>query len=151
MADGLYQNYINNMQGSGTHTRVDLNGNVAIMCVLFDHATAAPNLATNVDEADLGTAGAGNDYLKADAVCASVTAGSAGPAYGSFDHTTVTWTSVAADTFESLVYLDQTSATAATNPLIVNIDSATGLPLTTNGANVTFEPHASGVFQQTTA
>jgi hypothetical protein len=149
MADGLYENHINNSQGNGTHTHVVLHGHTALMVVLLDEAGGAPNLTTHIDEADLGTAGAGNDYLKADAVCASVTAGAGGPAYGSLDHTTVTWTSVAADTFESLVYLDQTSAVAATNPLICNIDTATGLPLTTNGANVTWEPNASGVFQQT--
>ena len=148
MADELYENWINNIQGNGTHTNVALHGHTAIFVVLLDEAGGAPNTTTWVDEADMGTEGAGNDYLDADAACTSVVAGAGGPAYGSFNHALVTWTSVAADTFESLQYYDNTSATAATNPLIVNIDSAAALPLTTNGANVTWDPHANGVFQQ---
>ena len=54
--------------------------------------------------------------------------------------------------FEDIDYYDDTTASNATAPLIVNIDTASGgvaLPVTSNGGDITFDPAAGGVFQQT--
>ena len=154
MPNGLYQNWINNILGNGTHTNVALHGHTAIIVTLVDETTSGiPNLATDVAESDLGIES--TDYEDADAACTSVVAGNTtigATTYGGFDHALVTWTTPPADTYESLTYYDNTSATNTTNPLICNIDSATGLsPITTNGGNVTWDPHADGVFQLLTA
>ena len=147
MANGIYQNYINNMQGAGTHTRVDLDGHAVLRIFLREEGTSgAPDLATEIDAADVSSGSVEND-----AALTSVTAGANGPAYGSFDHAIATWTAPASDTYESFDYFDDTSASDATAPLICNIDTATGLPVTTTGGDVTFNPHADGVFQQTTS
>lgn len=154
MANALYENWINNILGNGTHTNVALHGHAALKCVLVEETgSGVPNLTTDQDEADLGTLA--TDYIDPDAVCGSVVAGNTtigATTYGGFDHTIVTWTAVAASvTYESISYYDDTSTVNTTNPLICNIDTATGLsPVTSNGGDITWNPHADGVFQLTT-
>lgn len=149
MANALYENYINLMQGNGTHTRNDLHGNALLRIFLREEGTSgAPNTATDIDAADVS-----GGAVESDGALTNVVAGAGGPAYGSFDHDAVTWSSVAAETYESLDYFDDTSASDATAPLICNIDTATGLspgsPVTANGGDITWTPNAAGVFQQT--
>ena len=148
MANALYENYINNLQGNGTHTRNDLHGNAVIRIFLREEGVSgAPNTATDIDAADVS-----GSAIENDGALTSVVAGAGGPAYGSLDHAIATWTAVAGTvTYESLDYFDDTSASDATSPLICNIDTDAGtlLPITSNGGDVTFNPAAGGVFQQT--
>lgn len=64
---------------------------------------------------------------------------------GVFDAADHTQTSVAAGTYEYLVIYKDTGS-SATSPLICIFDTATGLPLTASGGDVTVTWNASGIF-----
>lgn len=55
---------------------------------------------------------------------------------GVFDAANITYSSVSGDVSEALVIYKDTG-TASTSPLIAYIDSATGLPVTPNGGDIT--------------
>ena len=100
-----------------------------IKLVFIDHAddTPVPSTDDNLDDltAPARVATSGNFGSK------TTTAGVA-------DAADVTVTSVTGDPFESVViYKD--SGTEATSTLLVFIDTATGLPLTPDGGNVTVQ------------
>lgn len=66
---------------------------------------------------------------------------------GTFDFDDFTWTAVATgDIAEAVFFYDDTPATEATKPLICIDDSATNLPVTTNGGNIQYQVNASGLF-----
>jgi hypothetical protein len=99
-----------------------------IRIILIDEADTTINLATNEDLADreaasrvaITTGGMGSK---------TVTAGVA-------DAANETWTAVSGDISESIdIY--QHTGTESTSRLICNIDSATGLPVTPNGGDIT--------------
>jgi hypothetical protein len=58
---------------------------------------------------------------------------------GVFDAADVTLVAVTGDPFESIVIYDNTPATEATKDLIAFIDTATGLPTTPNGGDITVQ------------
>lgn len=139
MADAFYDEGRNGMLGGGVHAQPDLNTN-DIRVGLRDEGTTAINLTTQVDVADVRSALVGSDTA-----LASLTVGSAG--VGAFDHADETYSSLSGATVESLDYFDYQTAVDATSPLICNLDSWTGLPLTPNGGDVILAPAAGGVFQ----
>lgn len=98
-----------------------------IKLVFVDHADDTPVVATDEDLADIDAAArvgtSGNFASK------TTTGGVA-------DAADVTVSTVSGDQFESVViYYD--TGTAATSLLIAYIDSATGLPMTPNGGDIT--------------
>lgn len=64
---------------------------------------------------------------------------------GTFDAADITFSSVTGDVSEALVIYKDTGS-AATSPLIAYIDTATGLPVTPNGGDITVTWNASGIF-----
>lgn len=97
-----------------------------IKCVLMDHGVDTPVLATDEDLADISTG----------VVATSPNFASKTSTNGVADAADVTLTTVSGATVESIViYYD--SGTPATSWLIAMIDTATGLPLTPNGGDVT--------------
>ena len=74
--------------------------------------------------------------IPADDRIATATLGSKTSALGVADAADTAFTSVTGDTVEAIVLYKDTED-AATSPLIAYIDTATGLPLTPNGGNVT--------------
>lgn len=58
---------------------------------------------------------------------------------GVFDAADLTIATVTGDQFESLVIFNDTPGTEATKDLIAFIDTATGLPCTPNGADITIQ------------
>lgn len=140
MADAFYQVFRNAILGQVVHSLPDLNTD-DVRIVLYDEGTDALNLADE-DLADI-TAGA---RIAVSAAVGSPTVGTV--AVGTFDHANVTFTAVSGASVESLTYYKHTG-TDSTSPLICNIDSATGLPVTPNGGDITWAPHANGVFQIT--
>jgi len=137
MADATYDEGRNTFLGGWTHSAVDLN-NDTIKELLRDEGTTALNLSTQVDLADISAAGVGTDQTVAGATVGSV-------GVGVFDHTITTWSAVSGASVESIdVY--KSSGVATTSPLIWNIDSATGLPVTPNGGDITFDPAAGGLY-----
>lgn len=141
MADAFYEEFRNGMFGGGTHAQPDLT-TAAIKVMLRDEGALALNLATQIDYADVVAGIVGTSQ-----VCGSPTVGSA--AVGAFDHADLTWTAVTGASVESLDYYDFATTVNATSPMICNIDSATGLPVTPNGGNITWAPAVGGVFQIT--
>ena len=140
MADAWYDDARNNLLGNGTHGNTDFDTDT-IKVMLRDEGTTALNLTTQIDLADVSAARIGTDQT-----CTSATVGTAGT--GAFDHALLTWTGVTGASVESLDYYED-SGVAGTSPLLMNIDSATGLPVTPNGGDITFDPSASGVVQIT--
>lgn len=145
MADAFYDNFRNLLVSAGNdgvHGAIDLgSGGNDIRVILRDEGADALNLADQ-DLADI-TAGA---RIAVSGAVANQTVGSA--ATGAFDHDNVTFSSVTGASVESLDYYKHTG-TESTSPTICNIDSATGLPVTPNGGNITWTPAAGGVFQIT--
>jgi hypothetical protein len=138
MADAFYDEGRNGMLGGGVHAQPDLDTN-DIRVGLRDEGVTAINLATQIDLADVTSAHVGTDTA-----LAGLTVGTAG--VGAFDHSDETYPNLSGATVESLDYYDFQTAVDATSPLIVNIDSWTGLPLTPNGGDVILAPHVNGVF-----
>lgn len=135
MADALYNDQRNSMFGAWTISFADLNTDT-IKALMRDEGTTAVSLAhTNLSQ--ISTAGVGTDQT-----IASPTIGVVG--VGVFDHAIITWSALSGASVESLDYYKD-SGVAATSPLIVNIDSATGLPLTPNTGDVTFDPDPTGL------
>ena len=141
MADAFYEEFRNGMFGGGVHAQPDLTTN-DIRVALRDEGASALNLATQIDLADISAG-----HVATSGVLASKTVGTAG--VGAFDHDDVTFSAVSGASCESLDYYDFQTATASTSPNICNLDSATGLPVTPNGGDITWSPAAGGVFQIT--
>ena len=64
---------------------------------------------------------------------------------GVFDAADITFSAVTGATAEAIVIFKDTGNTA-TDALIAYIDSATGLPVTPNGGDISVAWHASGIF-----
>ena len=139
MADAVYDDARNNILGNGTHGQTDWDTD-NMRAILYDEGADALNLA-DVDLADILTAARIGETANL-----TTTVGSA--ATGAWDHTDETIATVTGATVESIVYFEETG-TDSTSPLLLNIDSWTGLPLTPNGGDVTLQPAAGGVFQIT--
>jgi hypothetical protein len=140
MANAFYDQYRNSLFGLHVHSFADLDAD-DIRVVLYDEGDDALNLADQ-DLADIAAGG----RTAVSGTLDSPTIGSV--AIGTYDHADEVVASVSGDTVESLTYYKHTG-TESTSPLLWNIDTWTGLPLTPNGGNVTLAPHANGVVQQT--
>lgn len=138
MSDQFYDEFRNAIQGAPTHSVPDLNTD-NIRVGLRDEGTVALNVSTQVDLADIVSA-----IVAESGNFASATVGSV--AVGVFDHEDITFSSVSGASCESLDYWKETG-TDSTSPLLANIDSATGLPVTPNGGDINWTPHTSGVWQ----
>lgn len=68
-------------------------------------------------------------------------------AAGVFDGDNLTYTSVTGDPCEALIIYRHNSGANSTWRLVVFIDTATGLPVTPNGGNITVTWNASGIFK----
>lgn len=128
------------MLGAPTHSVVDLNTDT-VKVALRDEGAVALDLTTHVDLADVSAGHVGTAQTVTSPTVGTVAA-------GVFDHADVTYTAVTGASCESLDYYKD-SGVAGTSPLIMNIDSATGLPVTPNGGDITWTPSASGVVQIT--
>ena len=140
MADAFYDQYRNSIFGLQVHTFADLDTD-NIKLILYDEGADALDL-TDQDLTDI-LAGA---RIDTSANVAGATVGTA--AVGAFDHTNETFVGVTGLQFESLTYYKDSGA-EATSPLLANIDSATGLPMTPSGSDIIWQPAGGGVWQIT--
>lgn len=104
-----------------------------------------------VDTADYTVDLANHDFLDdvpAAARVASATLTLSDPAAGVCDAGDVTFSAVTGDPCEALIIYKDTG-TEATSPLLAYIDTATGLPVTPNGGNitVTWDSGANKIFK----
>ena len=95
--------------------------------ILIDEADYTPNLTTD-DFLDDIAAGAREEVSGA--------MGSKTKALGTADAADVTWSAAAGDPCEAIVIYQHTG-TDSTSAVVANIDTATGLPVTLNGGDVT--------------
>ncbi len=140
MADGYYEEFRDAAFGEVTHSVIDLSsGGDVIHQQLRDEGALALDLAGDVDKADIAAGIIGTAQT-----VTSQTVGVA--AVGAFDHAIVTYSAVTGASVESLDYSKFLTGDS-TSPLIANIDSWTGLPVTPNSGDITADPAAGGVFQ----
>jgi hypothetical protein len=92
------------------------------------------------------TYSAAHDFLDdlSGVVGTAQTLGSVTTTGGVLDAANPTFTAVSGATVEAVVIYKDTGS-AGTSPLLVYIDSATGLPVTPNGGDITVEWNASGI------
>jgi len=133
MANAIYPKYKETILGAGTNTNL-LTGTVKV--ALVDTGTYTYNAAHQFLTSLTGVVGTAQTI----GATKSVT-------NGVFDGADVTYTAVPGTTsVEALViYVD--TGSAATSPLVAYIDDGvTGLPVTTNGGDITVTWNASGIF-----
>lgn len=140
MANALFTAFRNGQLN--TTTPVALSSDT-IKAMFIDHADDTPVPATD-DFID--------DILSAARVPAIASAPALGTktvgtvAAGVFDAADTTFTALSGDQVESLILFKDTGS-EATSKLIAFWDTATGLPLTPNGGDVTVAWNASGILQ----
>jgi hypothetical protein len=122
MANGLYTAAKKKFLDADIDLLVD-----DLKVVLVDNADYTVNLATHEFLADIP---AGGRVATSANLAGKTTAG------GVFDANDVTFTAVTGDPFESYVIYKDTGV-EATSPLIAYYDTATGLPTTPNGGDIT--------------
>jgi hypothetical protein len=111
--------------------------------MFVDHADDTPVLATDDFLSDIASA-ARIPAIGSAPSLASKTIGTV--AAGVADAADTVFTSLTGDQAESLILFKNTG-TDTTSDLIAYWDTATGLPLTPNGGDVTVQWNASGIFQ----
>ena len=139
MANSLFVSFRNGILGSHA-TYVDLDGDT-VSAIFVDHADDTPSVAADDFMDDIASAAQVPVYTSGPAL-ASKTIGSVGD--GVFDAADTTFSSLTGDQSESLVIFKDTG-TDTTSNLIAYWDTATGLPLTPNGGDVTVAWNASGI------
>jgi len=140
MANALFTAFRNG-QLNGTSV-VDLDTDT-IKAMFIDHADDTPVVATDDFIDDLLSAGRVPAIASAPAL-GTKTVGTV--AAGVFDAADTVFTALTGDQVESLILFKDTGA-EATSKLVAFWDTATGLPLTPNGGDVTVAWNASGILQ----
>lgn len=132
MANSLYDSGRERFLGGD----LDWDANT-ILVSLLDGADYTPNLSTD----DFW-----NDVPGAAVVATSSALGSKTKVGGTADAADITFTSVTGDPSEYL-NIRQDTGVSSTSALIGNMDTATGLPVTPNGGNITVTWNGSGIFK----
>lgn len=135
MANALFTAAKDAMLGSGTAINFTLGGD-NFRIIFVDHADDTPAPAT--DEFL-------DDILAAARVAESANLAGQSVSGGAFDTNDVTVGSVSGDQFESVVLFKETG-TETTSDLVAFYDTATGLPFTPSGGDITVVVNASGWF-----
>ena len=136
MANGLFASYRTLVLGAGLNT-----SSLTINAIFIDATDDIPVLATDDFFDDL--AGTPVPVEASAPALASKTLGVV--AAGVFDAADTVFTSLSGDQVEQLIIYED-SGTESTSDLIAMWDTATGIPLTPNGGNVTVVWSASGIF-----
>jgi len=131
MANTLYGKFKELLLTAGIDVESD-----NIKCVLVDTAAYTPNFSTDDFLADIPSG---------DRIATSSNLSSKTITLGVFDAADVTFSTVSGDQSEALVIYKDTGV-EATSPLICYVDTATGLPVTPGGGDITVTWHASGIF-----
>lgn len=106
----------------------DLDDSIKVMGI--DHADDNPDVSTDDFLDDI--AGAAIVFTSGALASKTFTG-------GVFDAADITISTVSGDQFESLVLLNDTPGASSAKDLILKIDTATGLPCTPNGADITVQ------------
>ena len=138
MANVGFNNFKNMLWGGNTanFAAVDFDLNT-IKATLVDHGVDTPAPTTDEDIADI-TAGA----RIATATLGTITIGVV--ANGTLDAADTVFSLVSGASVESFIVWKDTGV-EATSPLCLFFDTATGLPVTPNGGDITIQWNASGI------
>lgn len=138
MANFVFDSFRNGILGSHA-TRVDLDADT-IKAIFIDHTDDTPVVGD-----DFINDFAGTSVPAAQASCPTLGSKTVGTvAVGVFDAADTVFTTLSGDQVESLV-LFKATGTDSTSDTICRWDTATGLPLTPNGADVTVAWAAGGI------
>lgn len=142
MANFVSDEYRNNVLGDATYANVQLDADT-IRAMFIDNADDTVAAADGDISAILSAA-----RIPAIASCPEVTPKTIGTvAVGVFDCTAdLTFASLTGDQAEQLM-LFKDAGVEANDVILCAWDTATGLPLTPNGADVTLVFHTSGIFK----
>lgn len=144
MANAIFTAYRNVVFSGGSAANIVPDWNTdSIKAMFVDHADDTPVAATD-DFIDDILSAARVPALGSCPALGTVTIGSVGA--GVVDAADTVFTSLNGDPSESLI-LFQDTGSEATSDLLCFWDTATGLPLTPNGGNVTVTWNASGIIQ----
>lgn len=138
MANALFEAY----RTSVLSAPVNLSS-ATIKAMFVDHADDTPNTATDDFINDIASA-ARVPALASAPTLGTKTLGTV--ATGVFDAADTVFTSLTGDQSESLILFED-SGVEGTSDLLAYWDTATGLPLTPNGGDVTVQWNASGIFK----
>lgn len=138
MANALFNAYRNSVLTAPVNLST-----ATIKAMFVDHADDTPATATD-DFIDDILSAARVPAIASCPVLGSKTTGTVGT--GVFDAADTTFSALSGDVVESLILFED-SGTESTSDLLAFWDTATGLPLTPNGGNVTVQWNASGIFQ----
>lgn len=137
MANGLFASYRTLVLSAPPNL-----SSATIKAMFVDHADDTPVLATDNFIDDIASAA----RVPAIGSCPTLGSKTLGTvAAGVFDAADTVFTALTGDASESLILFED-SGVEATSDLIAFWDTATGLPLTPNGADVTVVWNASGIF-----
>ena len=135
MANFLFTPYRNLVFGAGLNLST-----LTIKAMFVDHADDTPLAADDFIDDILSAA-----RVPAIASCPALASKTIGTvAAGVFDAADTVFTALTGDQVESLILFED-SGTESTSDLIARWDTATGLPLTPNGGDVTVTWNASGI------
>ena len=140
MANALFDAYRNTVLGLNTFTDLDA---VTLKAMFVDHADDTPSTSADDFINDIASA-ARVPALGSCPTLGSKTLGVVG--VGVFDAADTVFTALSGDPSESLIIFED-SGTEATSDLLAFWDTATGLPLTPNGGDVTVQWNASGIWR----
>jgi hypothetical protein len=141
VANGIFTAYRNTTMGSGG--AVPDWDTDTIKAMFVDHGVDTPVLATDDFINDIAS-GARIPALGSCPTIGTVTIGTV--AAGVVDAADTVFTSLSGASAESLILFKDTGSEPTSN-LLTYWDTATGLPLTPNGGNVTVTWNASGIIQ----
>lgn len=136
--------------GTTSGDAIDMLGD-DIKLVLVDAAGYTVNTLTD-DFLDPDIPSGARDYTNGTSgnlASKTVTATAGSPDVSTFDAADVTLSSVGlnGNTAAEAIVIYKDTATATTSSLIAYIDTATGLPVTPNGGDITIQWAAAGIFQ----
>lgn len=142
MANFIFTPYRNVVMGSGTYAVPDYDTDT-ISVFFVDATDDVPVVTDTYVNPDIASAGQVPAFASAPAI-GTVTIGTV--AAGVVDAADTLFSALSGDQSEWIVMFKDT-ATDTTSPLLLAWDTATGLPLTPNGGDVTIAWHASGIVQ----
>jgi len=143
VVDFLYDIYRVNQLGEDTHTYVDTDDDV-IGVFFVDEADDAPNQTSDQDVADRAAAAQVPSFASAPNLANTTVAANSNRAV--FDADDLTFTALTGDQVESVDIFKDTG-TDTTSVLMLNMDTATGLPLTPSGGDVVIVWNPSGIWR----
>ncbi len=136
MANALFNSYRNLVLGAGLNL-----SSLTIKAMFVDHGVDTPATATDAFISDI-LSGARVPAIASCPALGTKTLGSVG--VGVFDAADAVFTALSGASVESLILFED-SGVEATSDLLDFWDTATGLPLTPNGGDVTVQWSASGI------